>query len=235
MHKVNRQVWVWMLPVMLYAVPAAAQDERVRLSVGTAATTGGGDNLALTASVGYRFLERVSFEVDLTATESPGGDYVRPLAAIGGTDGRIVRGGLAARGGPGAPSGPIDLTRGQFFDRVAIFPPPAVRSAGDILLVTTGFRYELPVQGGRLRPYLGGGLGIARTDDEFVRILARPGADVNARSTDSVSRTGLAASAGAGASLRVFRGLFVDVDARYFRLDRDRDLTRLGGGVSYRF
>jgi hypothetical protein len=39
----------------------------------------------------------------------------------------------------------------------------------------------------------------------------------------------------AGASLRVFRGLFADVDVRYFRLDRDRDLTRLGGGVSYRF
>jgi hypothetical protein len=45
----------------------------------------------------------------------------------------------------------------------------------------------------------------------------------------------VAGSAGAGASLRLFRGLFVDVDARYFRLDRDRNLARLGGGVSYRF
>jgi hypothetical protein len=233
MHKVNRQFWVWLLLVMVFAVPAAAQDERLRLSVGTAATTGGGDNLALTASVGYRFLERISFEVDLTATESPGSDFVRPLAAIGGPDGRSVRGAFVAGGRPGGPGGPIGPTRGQFVDRVAIFPPPPTRSS-DILLVTTGFRYELPVQGGRLRPYLGGGLGIARTDDDVVRILARQGADAS-RSTDSVSRTGVAASAGAGASLRVFRGLFVDVDARYFRLDRDRDLTRLGGGVSYRF
>jgi len=39
----------------LLASPASAQDERLRLAVGTAATTGSGDNLALTASVGYRF------------------------------------------------------------------------------------------------------------------------------------------------------------------------------------
>jgi hypothetical protein len=39
--------------------------------------------------------------------------------------------------------------------------------------------------------------------------------------------------------VRLFRGLFADVDARYFRvergLDSDRNLARLGGGVSYRF
>jgi opacity protein-like surface antigen len=224
-----------MLPVMLYAVPATAQDERVRLSVGTAATTGGGDNLAWTASVGYRFLERLSFEVDFTATDSPGGDFARPLAAIGGPGGGIVRGGVVTRGGPGFPNVPSDRMQGQVFDRIAIFPPAPVRSDGQLALVTAGFRYELPFQGGRLRPYLAGGLGIARTEDDVVRILARPGADAAARGADSITRTGVAASAGAGASLRVFRGLFVDVDARYFRLDRDRDLTRLGGGLSYRF
>jgi opacity protein-like surface antigen len=223
-----------MLPVMLFAVPATAQDERVRLSVGTAATTGAGDNLAWTASVGYRFLQRFSFEIDFTATESSGGDFVRPLAAIGGPGGGIVRGGVVTRGGPGLPGGPMDRIRGQGFDRIAIFPPTPVRSDGDLALVTAGFRYELPVQGDRLRPYVGGGLGIARTDQELVRpLLARPGVDISA--ADSLVRTGIAASAGAGASLRVFGGLFADVDARYFRLDRDRDLTRLGGGVSYRF
>jgi hypothetical protein len=234
MHKVTRQVWVWTLPVLLYAVPAAAQDERVRLSVGTAATTGGGDNLAVTASVGYRFLERFTFEVDVTATESPGGDFVRPLAAIGGPGGGIVRGGVLTRGGPGLPGGPMDRIQGQVFDRIAIFPPTPVRSDGHLALVTAGFRYELPIQGGRLRPYVGGGLGISRTDQDLVRpLLARPGVDISA--ADSIVHTGIAASAGAGASLRVFKGLFADVDARYFRLDRDRDLTRLGGGLSYRF
>jgi hypothetical protein len=223
-----------MLLVMVCAAPTAAQDERVRLSVGTAATTGGGDNLALTASVGYRFLERLSFEIDFTATEAPGSDFVRPLAAMGGPGGGIVRG-LVTRGGPNVPGRPMERPQEPFFDRVAIFPPPAIRSDGDIAIVTAGFRYELPIQGGRLRPYLGGGLGIARTEDDLVRILARPAAAAGMRNAESITRTGVAASAGAGASLRVFRGLFVDVDARYFRLDRDRDLTRLGGGVSYRF
>jgi len=227
------RIFVWALPFTLLAPAASAQDERVRLSIGTAATTGAGDNVALTASVGYRFLERLAFEVDFTATESPGGDFVRALAAIGGFDGGDVRG-TSARAGAGLPGGLIDPARVQSFDRIAIFPP--ARRDGDIALLTAGFRYELPVQGGRLRPYIGGGLGIARTSEEFtsVRPLLRPGAIIDGR-TESITRTGVAAAAGAGASLRVFRGLFVDLDARYFRLDRDRDLARLGGGVSYRF
>jgi opacity protein-like surface antigen len=237
MHNTYLRTLLCAFSLTLLAIPASAQDERVRLSIGTAATTGAGDNLALTGSVGYRFLERLSFEIDVTATESSGGAFVQPLAAAGGPDGGIMRGVFVGRGGPGDPGGPagrMGPAQGQFFDRVAIFPPPAARS-GDMLLVTTGFRYELPVQGGRLRPYVGGGLGIARTDQESVRILARPGAAIVTRGGDFDARTGVAASAGAGASLRVFRAFFVDVDARYFRLDRDRDLTRLGGGVSYRF
>jgi opacity protein-like surface antigen len=226
----------------LFAIPASAQDARVRLSIGTAATTGPGDNVAITASAGYRFFERLSFDVDFMATESPGGDFVRPFAAIGGPGGGIMRGNVVTRGGPGFPGGPMerierpmDPMRGRLFDR-AIFPPaPPVRDRGDLTVVTAGFRYELPVQGGRLRPYVGGGLGLARTNQDVMRILARPGIDNSVRAAESIVRTGMAASAGAGASLRVFRGLFVDLDARYFRLDADRDLTRLGGGVSYRF
>ncbi len=227
----------WAFAFTLLALPASAQDERVRLSIGTAATTGAGDNLALTASVGYRFLERLSFEVDFTATESPGGDFVRPLGTVAGFGDGAVRGGLVTRERLGPQRGLMDPMRGQVIDRIAIFPPvlPARRN-GDVALITAGFRYELPVQGGRLRPYVGGGLGIARTSEEFavVRPLLRPGAGGESIG-ESIVRTGVAGSAGAGASLRVFRGLFVDVDARYFRLDRDRDLARLGGGVSYRF
>ena len=53
------------LTITFFAVPASAQDERVRLSIGTAATTGIGDHLALTASAGYRFLERLSFCISM--------------------------------------------------------------------------------------------------------------------------------------------------------------------------
>ena len=216
---------LWTLAIALCAIPAAAQDDRVRLSIGTAATTGRDDSLALTASVGYRFLERVSFEVDVTATDSPVGDLgFRPLM-LGASGPGGMRMDRITRGPGFVGRGTIDPMRGPQFER-AIFPP--VRPApvdGHTVLATAGFRYELPVQGGRLHPYLGAGLGIARTDEEITL----------QRSANSLSRTGMAASAGAGASLRVFRQLFVDVDARYFRLDRERNLTRLGGGVSYRF
>ncbi|MSO82636.1 MAG: hypothetical protein EXQ53_05015 [Acidobacteria bacterium] len=59
----------------------------------------------------------------------------------------------------------------------------------------------------------------------------RPNVDID-RSTSS---TGLATSAGVGASIRIFRQLSADLNARYFRLDRGRNLGRVGGGVSYRF
>jgi hypothetical protein len=222
----------------LLALPASAQDERVRLSIGTAATTGADDNLALTASAGYRFLEHLSFEVDFTATESGGNDFVRPLATAAGFGDGVVRGGLVPRERLRPQGGLTDAMRGQVVDRIAIFPPvPLARSNVDIALITAGFRYELPVQGGRLRPYVGGGLGIARTSEEFavVRPILRPGAAGEGIGRESIVRTGVAGSAGAGASVRLFRGLFADVDARYFRLDRDRNLARLGGGVSYRF
>jgi hypothetical protein len=228
----------WAFTFTLLALPASAQDERVRLSIGTAATTGADDNLALTASVGYRFLEHFSFEVDFTATELAGGDFARPLATAAGFGDGAVRGGLVTRERLGPQGGLTDPIRGQVFDRTAIFPPlPLARNDVDLALFTAGFRYELPVQGGRLRPYVGGGLGIARTSEEFavVRPLLRLGAGSESIGGESIVRTGVAGSAGAGASVRLFRGLFADVDARYFRLDRDRNLGRLGGGVSYRF
>jgi hypothetical protein len=228
----------WAFAFTMLALPATAQDERLRLSIGTAATTGADDNLALTASAGYRFLEHFSFEVDFTATEWGGSDFARPLATVAGSGAGPVRGGVINRERLGPQDGLTDLMRGQVVDRIAIFPPIApARSDVNLALITAGFRYELPVQGGRVRPYVGGGLGIARTSEEFAVVLPilRPGAVGDSISRESIVRTGVAGSAGAGASVRLFRGLFADVDARYFRLDRDRNLARIGGGVSYRF
>lgn len=147
------RIFVWALPFTLLAPPASAQDERVRLAAGTAATTGAGDNVALTASVGYRFLERLAFEVDFTATESTGGDFVRPLATIRGFDGGAVRGGLITRGRPGVPGGPMDQMRGQSFDRIAIFPPVP---RGSSFLVPRSC-YQLPTTTYRLAPRLARG------------------------------------------------------------------------------
>jgi hypothetical protein len=222
MFNVKRRVWLWVLPVMLYAGPAAAQDERLRVSFGTATTAGGGDaSLALTASAGYRFRERLLFEVDLTATESPVSQGFERRFALDEPGGGLVRVGRGAPG-PGVRSfigGPTDPFRGPLFDRTIGFADTRrPRPDGDLYLATMGLRYELGTERSRLQPYVAGGLGLARTDTELTS-----------------ARTGLAAAAGIGTSLRVYRALSLDVDARYLLLDRGPNLTRLGGGVSYRF
>lgn len=241
MRKVNRQVWLWVLPVMLYAVPAAAQDERVRMSFGTATMAGSGDaGLALTGSVGYRFRERLMFEVDLTASESPTGRFLERPFAPREPGGGVIR--ASGRLTPGARlfgGGPIGPIQGPFFERAVRFAEaPRARADGDLFLATMGLRYELGEPGRRLQPYVGAGLGLAKTDAEFTlarRTVAPSRAGDVEPITESVSRTGLAASAGIGTSLRVYRGLSLDADARYFVLDRGPNLTRVGGGVSYRF
>ena len=45
----------------------------------------------------------------------------------------------------------------------------------------------------------------------------------------------MAFSAGGGAAIRLVSSLWANVDAKYFRLSRDRNLMRLGGGVTLRF
>jgi hypothetical protein len=241
MYKVNRRVWVWVLPVLLSAVPAAAQDERLQVSVGTASMAGSGDaNLAWTASAGYRFRERLLFEVDLTASESPVGRFLERPFAPGEPGGGAVR--ASGRPTPGARlfrGGPMGPMRGPLFERAVRFAEaPRARADGDLFLATMGLRYELGESGRRLQPYVGAGLGLARTDAEFTlarRIAAPFREGASGSITESISRTGMAASAGIGTSLRVYRGLSLDADARYFVLDRGPNLTRVGGGVSYRF
>jgi opacity protein-like surface antigen len=232
MCRVNRQAWLWALPALLLAVPAAAQDERLVVSVGSAAMAGSGDaSLAWNASVGYRFQERLLFEGDVTATElSMGRVFDRPLLG-GGPGGGVIR--MTREAAPGARiimGGPMGPGRGTGFSRPVGFAEPfRVRGDGgnsDAFIGTVGLRYGLGMRGSRLQPYLAGGLGLARTTSDL---------GLNADGDDSVARTGMAAAAGIGTSLRVFRSLSVDVDARYFVLDRGPNLTRVGGGVSYRF
>lgn len=220
--------------VTLLPSNAQAQNERLRVSFGPAAATGAGDaNLALNGSFGYRFSERFWFEADVTAIDGPADRFGERLMQVDGRSIGTARvGDLIARGsrlfggagrpfaGPGS-GGPI----GPGFDSL-----PAL-TTGQTLVGTIGLRYELPIQGERFRPYLTGGLGLARTEEEFA-LMRFASTD---RIDRSVSHTGIAASGGVGASLRMYRQLFADVDARYFRLARDRNMVRFGGGVSLRF
>jgi opacity protein-like surface antigen len=223
---------------MLAPTAAQAQDERLRVSFAPAvATASGNTELALGGTVGYRFLERVWFEGEFTWIDAGAGGFgnrilefdARTVNTQGVTDflqraGVVGRGtlpGLVLPGRPGIPSLPA-----------GIIAPIRASVDGSTMIGTLGFRYELPAQPARFRPYLAAGLGIHNTDQEFrldLPILIPAGFDV------SRSHTGYAFSAGGGASVRLAGQLWADGEAKYFRLSGDRDIMRLGGGVSYRF
>ena len=209
---------------------ALAQETRFRVSFGAAAAAASGDaDRALHGSVGYRFSERLWFEADVTGIDAPVDRYAPyPFALPAGAPAARV-GSLVSR----------QWQRRDPFRFDTTFPalPGDYRllaeTEGSTVIGTLGLRYELPVQGGRPRPYLAGGLGLARTEAELsITPLWLPAASPT---TEPASHTGFAASAGLGASLRIVKNVSLDADARYFRLSRDRNLVRLGGGVSVRF
>lgn len=222
------------LAVLVTLLPSAAQaqDERLRVSFGTAAATGAGDaHLALNGSFGYRFSERFWFEADVMGIDGPADRFdERVLQVDGRTVGTARVGNMIARGSPffgGRMAGNARV--GGPFDSALGFVPGL--TSGETLVGTIGLRYELPIQGDRFRPYLAGGIGLARTEQAFTVNPAALTVPVDALAT----HTGVAAGGGLGASLRVYRQLFVDVDARYYRLSRERNLVRFGGGASLRF
>ena len=221
--------------IVLLTVPAAAnaQEQRFRVSFAPSVAAFGGDaELAMSGTAAYRFSEHFWFEGDLTWIDAAAGglrdrDFEIPFPIGFPTDFTEVIRRSGANFGPNMSALPIlgNLTALPFFP---IYPGRLRASVdGSTFIATVGVRYELPTQTARFRPYLSGGLGVNNTDQE-VRIELL-GIDTSA------SRTGFAFDGGAGASVRVWRQLWADVDAKYFRLSGDRDIMRLGGGVSYRF
>lgn len=230
---VTKSVSIAALMTLMIFVPARAhaQAERLRVSFTPAVATVSGDaELALAGSVGYRFSEHFWFEGDFTWIDAAAGGFrdrtfeveaselaVSDVAAV-----FVRRSGLFGNGRFRLPTFP---TFPEYF------PQYVATTDGRTLIGTLGIRYELPVQTERFRPYLAGGLGINNTDQEFdiERLVFSEEVD------DSISDTGFAFSAGAGASIRLISSLWADVDAKYFRLSRERNIMRLGGGVSFRF
>jgi opacity protein-like surface antigen len=223
--------------VLVAPVVAQAQDQRVRVSFAPAVATVGSDGeLALAGTVGYRFSEHFWFEGDLTWIDAAAGGFRNQIFEVDGPvanasdfaetfrrRARMFGGGRA--GGFGFPSLPILPNRPIDIGRLR------ASSDGSTLIATLGLRYQLPVQTERFRPYVVGGLGINNTDQEFKLEATAFTPAIDAE----VSQTGYAFNAGAGTSVRVAGQFWVDLDARYFRLSRDRNLMRLGGGVSFRF
>lgn len=220
------------LMALVTLVPSAAnaQDQRFRVSFAPSVAALGGDaELTLGGTFGYRFSEHFWFEGDLMWLDAAAGGFrdrefdfdLRNLPAGGLLETLGRRGGIFGRGGitipglPNLPNLPIGGTR------------LAASTSGSTVVGTLGLRYELPVQTARFRPYVSGGLGINNTNQEF---------EIEPLTIDeSVSRTGYAFTAGAGASVRIAGPVWGDVVAKYFRLSQDRNIVGLGGGVSFRF
>jgi len=219
------------LAAFIFFAPAMAQaqDQRLRISFSPAVATVAGDaELALGGTFGYRFSEHFWFEGELTWIDAAAGGFRDRNFEF---DGRVAnpsdfadivrrRGGMFGGGRfPSLPHVPIGIGRLR------------MSTDGSTMVGTLGIRYDLPVQAQRFRPYVAGGLGINNTDQGFTLYATelRPAID------ESASHTGYAFNAGAGAGVRLAGQFWADVDARYFRLSRDRDIMRLGGGVSVRF
>jgi hypothetical protein len=220
------------LVAVLVGAPATAgaQEERLRVSFAPSVAALGGDaELAVSGMAAYRFSERFWFEGDVTWLDAAAGglrdiDIDFPVPYLPDFSDIIRRGGLFdgnVIGLPSFPNLPMPILP------ILPFPRSSATVDGSTFIATMGIRYELPRQTSRFRPYLAGGLGINNTNQD-IRIEPL-GID------QSRSRTGYAVNGGAGASVRVWKQLWADVDAKYFRLSGDRDIMRLGGGVSVRF
>jgi hypothetical protein len=114
---------------------------------------------------------------------------------------------------------------------IGTFPALNASTDGETWIGTMGVRYEPSVQTSRFRPYVSGGLGVNFTDQSFALAASSftPAID------QSTTHSGLALSAGGGANVHLGGPLWAAADAKYFHLSRDRDLMRLGGGLTFKF
>ncbi|MEO8679918.1 MAG: outer membrane beta-barrel protein [Vicinamibacterales bacterium] len=214
---------------------ASAQEPKVRVTLGGGVTAGAIDSEpTLNLSAGYRFSNRFSFDVEVAGASAPADRFdIFPMIAGNVAMPSNVRVGsimMGGRGGTLFPSGGIVLPGIENY---------RINNDGSTLLTTVGFRYNLPSSEARFRPYVSGGMGVSITEENFSMGLRADARNPNMPTTNlidaSTTHTGMALTGGVGASVRVFKQLSVGVDARYYRLDRGRNLGTFGGSVGYAF
>ena len=219
------------------STPAAAQapEERITVTFTPALATVGGDSeLALSGSAGYRFTEHLSFEGDFTWIDGAAGGGRDRVFALGDAQ-LTTRGVNDILSRTTARFGAINTRNLPNIPSIPNFPIPiegfSASSNGTTLIGTLGARYEPTVQTARFRPYVSGGLGVNHTEQEFLVSIGTAERTVD----ESISHSGFAFSAGGGANVRLVSSLWAGADAKYFRLSRDRNIIRFGGGIGLRF
>jgi opacity protein-like surface antigen len=218
--------------VTLIPIAAHAQEERITINFTPAiATTGGDSELALSGSAGYRFTEHLSFEGDFTWIDgAAGGDRTRVFPRGNGE--LTTRGINEMLSRTTARFGAINTVN---LRNLPNFPIPVegfdLTTDGQTMIGTLGVRYEPTVQTARFRPYVTAGFGINHTEQEILVSIGTAIRDVE----ETISHSGFAFSAGGGAGIRLFSSVWANADAKYFRLSRDRNVIRFGGGLGVRF
>ena len=233
---------VWLGAIIL-PVAASAQESRITLSFTPAVVADSGDSqLALAGTAGYRFAEHFSFEGDLTWIDAAAGGlrdrnfgFDPRVSAMSTQSVQQVLQNVGAIFGGGRNNmrlpdftGRLGNIVGGVTGGISTLPARATTD-GQTWIGTMGVRYEPGTQTARFRPYVSGGLGINFTDQRL---------DLSAVSMPvsyDDSHAGLALAAGGGANIHLGGALWVNADAKYFHLSRDRDLMRLGGGVTFKF
>jgi hypothetical protein len=240
MKIVTKSSLLALLAAVVLPMAASAQESRLTLSFTPAVVAESGDSqLALAGNASYRFTEHFAFEGDVTWIDAAAGgvrdrNFGFDPRVTGATVQTVLQNVGAIFGGGRNPRMPAFDGRGLgniiggVTGGISTLPARATTD-GQTWIGTMGVRYEPGVQTARFRPYVSGGLGINFTDQRL---------DLSAVSspvTYDDSHSGLALSAGGGANIHLGGALWLNADAKYFHLSRDRDLMRLGGGVTLKF
>ena len=211
-----------------------AQDERLRVSFApSVATVSGNAEFALGGTIGYRVSRQVWFEGDVTWIDGASG--VIPNVAFPVDPYLLTSSTVLRSGSLGGPVAALFGNRRLQFPSLP-FPPIDIgrrggATDGSTFIGTMGIRWEMPVETEHFRPYVSAGFGLNFTDQQLTLRGMPPLSDFFGTS----SHTGYAFSAGGGASIHIAGALWADVDAKYFRLSSDRNTTKLGGGLGFRF
>ena len=204
--------------------PASAQSDTGGLAtVSVSALSAEDTSVAVAAGMGYRINRTLSIGVELTVIP----DF-----------------------SSGTPELPVSIAS------TLVFPAPIVRvesTDGRATIFTGNLRLNVPTRSARISPYLIGGAGVGNVRDElsysvdygpifgttFPPGIPIPLPRIVPPIQESIRRstTDVAITMGGGISFAMGSQWSIDGDARYVAIVGDRDLQmgRFGGGISYRF
>jgi len=217
------------LLAVVHSEPASAQTPNggIASAAVSAVSIEDGVSASISGAIGYRFNPVVALGVELM--------FVPRLT-------------------PDARQTPIPL--GAFGFEGISFPSPAIttgnEAGGHATIFTTNLRLTIPTRSRRLSPYLIGGGGVGTVTDNLhytfiypAVVLTGPAAQpvifppILPPRTESITRTttDFAATFGGGVSFLTSDHWSFDVDARYIGIfgERDAQIGRYGGGITYRF